>query len=184
VTTEEYLYETEETTRRRELVASVVREPPAPYFSHQQLVLKVAGELSDYVEQRDLGVVAVAPVDVVLDRENNLVLQPDVLFVAANRLSIIRYQVWGPPDLVVEVHSESTRLYDRGEKLRLYRQYGVRECWLVDLYGNAVMVMDYTGAIPMQRESIGPDPILSTVLPDLQLTVHDIFLEKRRPRYR
>jgi Uma2 family endonuclease len=90
MTTDEYLYQTEETTRRRELVASVVREPPAPYFSHQQLALKVARELSDYVEARDLGVVAVAPVDVVLDRENNVVLQPDVLFVAENRLSIIR----------------------------------------------------------------------------------------------
>src|SRR5262245_27648731 len=168
MTTDEYLYETEETTRRRELVGSVVREPPAPYFSHQQLVLKVARELSDHVEERDLGVVAVAPVDVVLDREKNLVLQPDVLFVAAKRLSIIRDQVWGPPDLVVEVHSESTRIFDRGEKLRLYRRYGVRECWLVDLSGIAVIVIDHTGATPMQRESIGPDPIVSTVLPELQ----------------
>src|SRR4029453_9078561 len=149
MTTDEYLYQTEETTRRRELVASVVREPPAPYFSHQQLVLKVARLLRDYVEARDLGVVAVAAVDVVLDRENNLVLQPDVLFVAATRLSIIRDQVWGPPDLVVEVHSQSTRIYDRGEKLRLYRKYGVRECWLVDLDGSGVMVMDFTGAMPV-----------------------------------
>src|SRR6185295_8111950 len=107
MTTDEYLYQTEETTRRRELVGGVVREPPAPYFSHQQLVLKVARVLSDLVERRRLGIVAVAPLDVVLDREKNLVLQPDVLFIATERLSIIRNQVWGPPDLVVEVLSDS-----------------------------------------------------------------------------
>jgi hypothetical protein len=33
--------------------------------------------------------------------------------------------------------------------------------------------------MPMPRESIGPDPIVSTVLPDLQLTVYDLFIEKR-----
>jgi Uma2 family endonuclease len=179
MTTDEYLYQTEETTRRRELTGGMVREPPAPYFSHQQLVLKVARVLSDHVEARDLGVVGMAPLDVVLDRENNLVLQPDVLFVAANRRSIIKDQVWGPPDLVVEVHSQSTRSYDRGEKLRWYRQYGVREYWLVDLYGNSVTVMDFTGAMPLQREAIGPDSVVSSVLPDLQITVYDIFLEKR-----
>jgi Uma2 family endonuclease len=66
----------------------------------------------------------------------------------------------------------------------LYRKYGVRECWLVDLDGSGVMVMDFTGAMPVQRESIGPDPIISTVLPDLQITVYDVFVEKRpSPRY-
>ena len=179
MTTDEYLYQTDETTRRRELVGGMVREPPAPYFSHQQLVLKIARVLCDHVEPRDLGVVGVAPLDVVLDRANNLVLQPDVLFVAANRLSIIKDQVWGAPDLVVEVHSQSTRIYDRGEKLLWYRQYGVREYWLVDLYGSSVTVMDFTGAIPVRHETIGPDPIVSSVLPDLRITVYEIFFEKR-----
>jgi len=176
MTTDEYLYDTEETNRIRELAMGVLREPPAPFFSHQQLVLKVARVLVDHVEPRRLGSVAVAPVDVILDREKNLVVQPDVFYVSTERLSIIRNQVWGPPDLVAEVLSDGTKKHDRGEKLAWYRQYGVRECWLVDLYGNSVTVIDFTGATPIERVAKGPDAIKSSVLPDLQLTAFGIFL--------
>src|SRR5438128_12630375 len=69
VTTEQYLYSTEETNRKRELAFGKVCEPPAPFFSHQELVLRVARLLCSHVEPRDLGKVAVAPVDVILDRE-------------------------------------------------------------------------------------------------------------------
>jgi len=65
---------------------------------------------------------------VVLDRERALIVQPDVLFVAHDRLSIIRDQVWGAPDLVAEVLSIGTEAHDRIDKVAWYRQYGVREC--------------------------------------------------------
>ena len=66
-----------------------------------------------------LGRVAIAPVDVILDRERALVLQPDVLFVATERLGIIRDQVWGAPDLVVEVMSPGTEQRDRTREARV-----------------------------------------------------------------
>ena len=175
MTTNEYLYDTEETNRIRELALGVLREPPAPFFSHQQLVLKVARVLGDHVEPRRLGSVAVAPVDVILDREKNLVVQPDVLYVSAERLSIIRNQVWGPPDLVAEVLSDGTKKHDRGEKLGWYRQYGVRECWLVDLYEEHVVVHDFSGPVAVERTARGIDAIRSTVLPLLQTTAFGIF---------
>jgi Uma2 family endonuclease len=175
MTTNEYLYDTAETNRIRELAMGKVREPPAPFFSHQSLVLKVARVIADHVEPRKLGAVATAPTDVVLDRERALILQPDVLFVATARLGIIRDQVWGPPDLVVEVLSHSTENRDRGEKLGWYRQYGVRECWLVDLYSESITVVDFTGEEPAERVAKGIDMIRSTVLPDLQSSGFGIF---------
>lgn len=175
MTTDQYLYDTEETNRRRELVLSRVSEPPAPFFSHQALVLQVAKIWSDHVEPRGLGRVAVAPVDVVLDKERDLILQPDVLFISTPRLAIIRDQVWGAPDLVAEVLSRSTENRDRGEKLAWYRQYGVRECWLVDLYGDCVTVIDFTGPSPVTRFAKGVDLIQSTVLPDLELSAFGVF---------
>ena len=175
MTTNEYLYDTEETNRIRELAFGIVREPPAPFFSHQALVLQLARIWSDHVEPRGLGRVAVAPVDVVLDRERALIVQPDVLFISTPRLSIIRDQVWGPPDLVAEVLSHGTAARDRGEKLGWYRQYGVRECWLIDLYGNTVTVVDFSGPSPVTRAAVGAESIRSTVLPDLGLSAFGLF---------
>ena len=63
MTADEYLYDTEETNRIRELAMGVLREPPAPFFSHQSLVLRLARIWADHVEPRKLGRVAVAPVD-------------------------------------------------------------------------------------------------------------------------
>jgi Uma2 family endonuclease len=177
MTADEYLYETEETNRRRELVLSRVREPPAPFFSHQSLVLQVARIWSDHAAPRGLGRVAVAPVDVVLDRERSLILQPDVLFVSTPRLSIIHDQVWGAPDLVAEVLSRSTEDRDRGEKLEWYRQYGVRECWLVDLYEDSVTVFDFTQSPPASSVAKGVESIRSIVFPELQLSAFGMFLD-------
>ena len=86
MTADEYLYDTDETNRTRELLLGRVSEPPSPFYGHQALVLRVARIWSDHVEPRNLGRVAVAPLDVVLDRERALILQPDVLFVSTPRL--------------------------------------------------------------------------------------------------
>jgi len=165
MTTDEYLH-TYETNRPRELSYGIVREPPAPFFSHQQLVLKIARLLADYVERENLGAVGIAPLDVVLDADRHLIVQPDVLFVSAERMSIVRNQVWGGPDLVVEVLSPGTATRDRTEKLGWYRQYGVRECWLVDpsLEGR-ITIVDFSGATPEQRPVDRAGSITSSVLP-------------------
>jgi Uma2 family endonuclease len=177
VTTTEYLY-SEETTRRTELRSGLIfREPAAPYFTHQTLVLRIARVLCSHVEPRGLGQVAIAPVDVVLDQARGLVVQPDVLFIAAARQSIIRNQVWGAPDLVVEVLSDSTEGHDRGDKLGWYQQHGVRECWLVDAYEDAVTVVDFTGAHREDRIAHGIEPIASTVLPDFTCPALRLFSE-------
>ena len=175
MTTDDYLYGTDESNRSRELSYGILREPPSPFFSHQSIVLRVAGLWTDHVEPRQLGQVAVAPLDVVLDRERALVVQPDVLFVAAGRLSIIRDQVWGAPDLVAEVLSIGTEARDRNEKLSWYRQYGVRECWLVDPLTRSITIHDFNAAAPDVRHVKGIEPIRSSVLPDLRAAAFRLF---------
>lgn len=167
--------DTAETNRRRELVYGRLREPPSPFFSHQELVLRVAELLRAHVRQLGLGTVAIAPLDVILDADRHLIVQPDVLFVSTARVSIIRNQVWGAPDLVVEVLSDGSENYDRGEKRGWYRQYGVREFWLVDLHDQSVTVVDFTGTVPEARVAKGLDPIRSSVLPALDATAFDVF---------
>lgn len=174
MTTIEY-FGTEETNRRRELARGTLREPPAPFFTHQDLVFRAARLLHEHVDPRGLGRVGIAPIDVVLDAGADLVVQPDVLFVAADRQAIIRDQVWGAPDLVVEILSPGTERHDRGEKLGWYRQYGVRECWLVDPRVEGVEVVDFTGALPVRRRARGVETLASTVLPALKAAACTFF---------
>ena len=173
MTTKDYL-DGEEMNRPRELAHRVPREPRSPFFSHQELVFRVAKLLHDHVDPRGLGRVALAPIDVVLDVERSLVVQPDVLFVSTERLSIIRDQVWGAPDLVIEVLS-GTESDDRREKLGWYRQYGVREYWIVDLANERVTVVDFATGAPDPHLFDRLGTIRSTVLPDLQAAVYGLF---------
>ena len=139
--TDDYL-SAQEDLRRRELVWGVVREPPSPFARHQRVTTRMAALLDEHVRQHDLGTVLVAPMDVVLDPAKDLVLQPDVMFISHARSSIIRDFIRGAPDLVVEVTSPATARYDRDDKVRWYRAYGVRECWLLDPQRQVVTVFD------------------------------------------
>jgi Uma2 family endonuclease len=174
LTVEEY-FTGPETLRPMELVYGVVREPPAPRYGHQSVVTRLAALLVAHADAHRLGAVCVSPIDVVLDAPAALVVQPDVLFVARERTSIIRDRIWGAPDLIVEVLSPATRRRDRTTKLDWYRRYGVRECWLFD---PATGVLDVVGPTvgPERRARFrGIDPIESAVLPAWTLSVTHII---------
>jgi Uma2 family endonuclease len=155
-----------ESLRRMELVYGVVREPPAPRYGHQSVVTRLTALLDTHVRQRGLGIVCVSPIDVVLDASAALVVQPDIVFIGNDRLHILRERIWGAPDLAVEVLSPRTASRDRTTKLRWYRRYGVRECWLVDPKEHAVEVCPLAAGGGRRRTYTGDRPIRSRVLPD------------------
>ena len=130
------------------------------------------------MEPRGLGRVAVAPVDVILDEPQALVLQPDVLFVSTDRLSIVRNQVWGAPDMVAEVLSPGSERDDRTRKLTWYRQYGVRECWLVNQFERDVEVIGFDNGVERSRVRAAPNrPIPSIVLPTFTRSLNGMLDE-------
>ena len=47
-------------------------------------------------------------IEIVLDRREGIVLQPDITFIVDGRESIVSDRVWGPPDMVLEVTSALT----------------------------------------------------------------------------
>jgi Uma2 family endonuclease len=164
-----------ETLQRRELVWGVLREPPAPFCSHQRLVTDVAFLLQRHTRDRSLGQVFVSPIDVVLDEQRALILQPDIIFISTDRLGILRNQVWGAPDLVVEVLSPGTATYDQRRKLGWFRRYGVRECWIVDPRNNRITIHRFEPQAA-DRSTFGvADTVRSSVLPDFALRLADVF---------
>ena len=61
-------------------------------------------------------------------------MQPDVIVILEpqhDRLTPKRFH--GPPALVIEVISYSSKRTDRLQKLRLYQEEGVPEYWVVDI---------------------------------------------------
>jgi Uma2 family endonuclease len=163
-----------ETLRRMELVYGFVREPPAPRYGHQSIVTRLTTLLDSHVRERALGRVCVSPIDVVLDANAALVVQPDIVFVSQERLRIVRDRVWGAPDLVVEVLSRGTESRDRTTKVDWYRRYGVRECWLVDPRTHSLEVESLT---PDGRHAYftGTMVARSLVLPGWNVLTAQIF---------
>lgn len=112
---------------------------PAPSFFHQEIVVRFYKRLDAWVEQHRLGKTALAPLDMVLAPRRSV--QPDVIFIAKERLDIIGECVEGAADLVVEVLSPGTRRRDRFDKRDLYEQHGVKEYWLIDPEARTVEVL-------------------------------------------
>lgn len=102
---------------------------PSPSVLHQMVVSYLWLEFNAAAESAG-GLAVAAPLDVTLG--DHSVVQPDVIYVAAARRGIVKERIEGAPDLLVEVLSPGTVRRDRGEKLALYAQSGVREYWIVD----------------------------------------------------
>jgi Uma2 family endonuclease len=171
-TVDEY-FKFPESNRPMELVYGYVREPPTPFSGHQSIVFRIGVLLDAHVRERGLGRLFISPLDVILDRELGLVVQPDVFFVSKERESIIREYIWGAPDLVVEVASLSTSYRDATLKLTWYRRYGVKECWFVHPMEQRIEVVDCASE---QKESFtGSDLVRSRVLPELTLRAEECF---------
>jgi Uma2 family endonuclease len=116
---------------RCELLFGTLYVTPAPTLWHQVVAQHLWRHLEQIAESSG-GHAFLAPVDVVL--ADHSVVQPDVVYVSARKVEVMhgRQRIEGPPDLLVEVVSPRTALRDRGEKLNLYAQAGIREYWIVD----------------------------------------------------
>jgi Uma2 family endonuclease len=114
---------------RCELIFGRIYVSPSPLLLHQMVVF-VLHLLLDRIAESTGALVAEAPLDVHL--ADHSVVQPDVIYISAARRGIVQNWIEGAPDILVEVLSPGTGRRDRGEKLSLYAQSGVREYWIVD----------------------------------------------------
>ena len=183
MTVDDYFNKTPETVKPMELVYGLLRAADSPTARHQSAVLQLLLALNTHVEERKLGRMWVAPLDVVLDYDRALIVQPDLFFVSNERAHIVQDHVHGAPDLVIEVLSPYPRIGRTDERVRWFIQYGVRECWLVRQDQRSVRVIQATETssytsepgIAGQRDYTRAAPIESKVLPDFSLRLDDIL---------
>jgi Uma2 family endonuclease len=124
---------------RYELIFGEIVMSPSPNTRHQYVLGELFTRMKQHAHDRLLGRVYIAPLDVRLSPNNTV--QPDLLFVRRDRLSIVRNDlVDGTPDLVVEALSPSSRAQDLIKKAVLYGQYEIPEYWIVDPDSNSISV--------------------------------------------
>ena len=127
-----------------ELIEGELILNPTPVTRHQRIAFNIAWDLKAYFKEHGGGEAFITPYDVVLAED--VVLQPDVLVVRNERMSIVgEKNIQGAPNIVVEVLSDSTRRRDLNVKRKLYERYGVDEYWIADPAVDVVTIYRRSG---------------------------------------
>jgi Uma2 family endonuclease len=161
---------------RYDLIDGVLMRMPPAGAEHGELAYLIGWMLGNFILPRRLGRVFAAKTGFLLAQDPDVLLGPDVAYVAAEHLPsgprTPRY-LTVPPDLAVEVRSPSDRPGQVQTKVDAYLLHGVRLLWVVDparqqatVYrpGRPPRVLDRDGALD------GED-----VLPGFTLPLRDLF---------
>ena len=164
-----------ETAERTEIVHGDLIVSPSPGTPHGRANGKIAKALLNFVDDNELGTVFVAPMDTVLAPD--VVYQPDLCFVHRDRLDIIHHtHIAGPPDLTVEIISESNRSHDIVVKFADYARYGVKEYWPVDSREQSISTYMLSGGeYQLLIHASGDRVVVSRVLDGIELRAADVF---------
>ena len=145
---------------------------PSPVLRHNVIRQRIATQLRQFVESRNLGIV-VEEMDFRLGADT--VRNPDAAFIAAEHLKNIdpdRSPVDGAPALAVEVISPSNRTEGTVKKIQQYLRAGCRSVWIVYPTLRLVEVHSKAGARKVQEpESVKDEDLL----PGFSLSLPYIF---------
>ena len=167
--------------KRYEIIDGELHVAPAPGANiHQTVLVRLCTRLFNHIEAHDLGSVLPSPVDVVLSDYD--VVQPDIVFVARERLGIIGREIAGPPDLTVEIISPGSARLDRTVKRKLYAAHGVRYYWVVDPRSRRLEEYELAGsAYRLRSRTEEMDTFRPGLFPDLEIPLGRIWAQRESP---
>ena len=125
-------YEALPEEKRVEVFDGIVYDMASPSQIHQSILFELSTLLNSYVKSHkgDCKIFP-APFDVKFSDQPLTIVQPDIMIVCdKNKLDGMRCN--GAPDFVIEIISPSNPADDYVRKLYYYKNYGVREYWIVD----------------------------------------------------
>src|SRR5262245_3424855 len=163
--------------RRYEIHDGELSVTPAPTPQHQIISVVLFVALNGWVQARHAGMVLYAPLDVIL--ADMTIVQPDIVYLAPDRRHLISHRgIEGPPTLVVEILSPSTRVIDRVTKRRLFERYRVPHLWLIDPDARTVEAF----ALERDRYALtlsatGSDPVDPPPFPGLRLVPDTLWFD-------
>ena len=161
-----------------ELIAGVLYMTPPPGYLHSNATSRLMRLLIEYqTKTGDKGSIHYPRTGIV--KGPNSWLEPDLFYVAADTDACRdpNYpQYASTADLVIEVISPGTAIYDRNTKADTYAALGVKELWLVDEAAGIIELRTlegnkYAPSVVFERD----DYLKSVVLPGFEMKVGSVF---------
>ena len=105
--------------------------------------------------------------------DDDTYLEPDLMYLSHKLKAQMDPHHWTRADIVVEILSSKTEVYDRTTKSDTYRAMGVREMWLIDTERKEVEVRSFEAGKTAVYKITGA--LRSKVLPKIEIPVADLF---------
>ena len=133
-------YESMPEEQRMEVFDGIAYNLASPSQLHQSILTELLVSLRNYIRKNNVGCsVFPAPFDVKLNDSPLTIVQPDLMIVC-DRDKLDGKRCNGAPDFIIEIVSPGNPSDDYIRKLYYYKNYGVREYWIVDPQRKTVTV--------------------------------------------
>jgi len=154
-----------------ELIAGVLYMTPPPGYKHNNAVSRLIRLFTAYlISTGDKGRLQVPRA--AIWTSPNTYLEPDLFYMSAETESKLDPKYPTTTDLVVEVISPGSAIYDRNTKADTYAALGVKELWLVDEDGQSIEIRELEGS---RRLFVDNETVTSVVLSDLSFPLRTVF---------
>ena len=158
-----------------ELIAGVLYMSPPPEYTHDDVVTRLNLALAEHIITNQIKGKLRIPRAAIWTSKRTY-LEPDLFYLSAELEARLTPKHRDTADLVVEVISPGSAIYDRNTKAETYGALGVRELWLVDEVARTVEVRRQTGSGFDEGQTFQTgETINSSVFPDLKLRAEQIF---------
>ena len=163
--------------RRHELIEGDFYSTPSPAPMHQRVSFRLMQALGRQLDDAGLAIVFPAPTDLIL--ADTTVTVPDILVLRRDRKHLItRRGIEGPPEIVVEILSPSTKGNDEFLKKSVYAKFKIPEYWIVDTDHGWVSVFRLVGeAYLLAKKFDRAGTLESGEFPELRIPLAPIFEE-------
>ena len=158
-----------------ELIAGVLYMVPPPTGLHHLVASRLVRLLSRFADAHpDTCVLFVPRAAIWIPADTHL--EPDLFLVSTQRLRTMDAGAMHVADLVVEILSPGSAVYDRTAKADTYAALGVPELWLVDLEQRAIEQRVLTdGRWAVAGSFAGAARVRSHVFPGLVVVPAEVF---------
>lgn len=142
---------------RTEVFDGIIYDMAGPSQTHQRILTELITLFNTYIKKKggDCSVFP-APFDVKLNDKPLTIVQPDLIIVC-DKEKLDENRCNGAPDFIIEIVSPNNASNDYIKKLYYYKNYGVREYWIVDPKRKTVTVNYFESnliSVPYTFESI------------------------------